>query len=529
MKITGFLFKARGAILALMGGLVLLSSLDANAIPIFARQTGFKCVACHVGGEYPQLTALGRYFKLTGYTQGDAKNIFGELTTNLDRPPFAVWLQASKQWYANTEPGGINGNAPTSQFDAQTVSLFTGGHLTDNVGAFIQWTAAKYDPNTTVSFGPMSNLGWAAGIDNSEVRVADHIVNKSGDWIFGAYLNNRITMSDVWNTQENWTSDWIGYFNAGFNGLVGLAPSTILQGGASQHNVVGLGTYLYKDKTWYAEAAVYRHVSNGPLSVLTESTAANSAPALNNNLYMRLGYNKEWGPHELFIGLHGLYGSGDPYGQTYGNGTAINGNAQVNYNAFSLANPQAVWQDTGIDAQYQYILDPHYFAAHARFTHETIENSSGLLGATVANPVNMLNEYWLDLTYIYKAQYGAMLFFHGARGNSDYYAYGRGADNTGFRQYQNGSIVAGNGAYYGGSANGSPDWDSIMPSIFWSPYQNVRIGIMKTFYTRLGGTTGNSITNPLTATNVNGVTTGNSPGLSPSAFNTTMLYTSIIY
>ncbi|MDE2057024.1 MAG: hypothetical protein KGI88_07325, partial [Betaproteobacteria bacterium] len=64
-----------------------------------------------------------------------------------------------------------------------------------------------------------------------------------------------------------------------------------------------------------------------------------------------------------------------------------------------------------------------------------------------------------------------------------------------------------------------PDWDSIMPSIFWSPYQNIRIGVMETFYTRIGGTTSSLITYN------NGL-----PGtLSPHDFNTTMLYGSIIY
>ncbi len=42
----------------------------ANAIPIFARQTQQNCVACHVGGQYPELTPYGRYFKMTGFNQG---------------------------------------------------------------------------------------------------------------------------------------------------------------------------------------------------------------------------------------------------------------------------------------------------------------------------------------------------------------------------------------------------------------------------------------------------------------------------
>ncbi|MDE1943431.1 MAG: cytochrome C, partial [Betaproteobacteria bacterium] len=66
MKLTSLLERARRPLLALLGVVTLAASMDASAIPVFARQTGFKCVACHVGGEYPQLTSLGRMFKLTG-------------------------------------------------------------------------------------------------------------------------------------------------------------------------------------------------------------------------------------------------------------------------------------------------------------------------------------------------------------------------------------------------------------------------------------------------------------------------------
>ncbi len=38
----------------------------ASAVPSFARQTGFPCKSCHM--TPPELTALGRAFKLNGYT-----------------------------------------------------------------------------------------------------------------------------------------------------------------------------------------------------------------------------------------------------------------------------------------------------------------------------------------------------------------------------------------------------------------------------------------------------------------------------
>src|SRR5207237_9207504 len=43
---------------------------DTSALPLFARQTGQNCQACHQGGQFPELTQFGRLFKLTGYTMG---------------------------------------------------------------------------------------------------------------------------------------------------------------------------------------------------------------------------------------------------------------------------------------------------------------------------------------------------------------------------------------------------------------------------------------------------------------------------
>ena len=60
--------------LSLVSGLVIvLATLwpaESSALPIFNRQTGQNCVACHAGGQFPELTPYGRLFKLTGYTIG---------------------------------------------------------------------------------------------------------------------------------------------------------------------------------------------------------------------------------------------------------------------------------------------------------------------------------------------------------------------------------------------------------------------------------------------------------------------------
>ncbi|MBI2779277.1 MAG: hypothetical protein HYX62_05795 [Gammaproteobacteria bacterium] len=49
----------------LLGALVTGISGTAQAVPIFGRQTGMECSACHT--IFPQLTPFGREFKLGGY------------------------------------------------------------------------------------------------------------------------------------------------------------------------------------------------------------------------------------------------------------------------------------------------------------------------------------------------------------------------------------------------------------------------------------------------------------------------------
>src|SRR5215469_10482667 len=63
---------------------------NARAVPAFADQTGLHCVQCHVGAFGPQLTPVGRSFKLGGYT----------LRTNWDAVPVALMAIGS---FVNTQ------------------------------------------------------------------------------------------------------------------------------------------------------------------------------------------------------------------------------------------------------------------------------------------------------------------------------------------------------------------------------------------------------------------------------------------
>src|ERR1700747_1469325 len=106
---------------------ILVIGLDprrANSLPLYARQTGQPCAACHTA--FPELTPFGRRFKLGGYTMGGGDSSF----------PIAVMLQPA---FTRTEVGQPGGAAPhfgpNNNFAMQEVSLFTGGRITDNIGA----------------------------------------------------------------------------------------------------------------------------------------------------------------------------------------------------------------------------------------------------------------------------------------------------------------------------------------------------------------------------------------------------------
>ena len=83
MTVISFV-KCRAGILRGLALLVFLLPSAVRAVPSFARQTGLQCIVCHT--QFPELTAFGHQFKLSGY-------ILGGSGTEL--PPIAIMLQPS--------------------------------------------------------------------------------------------------------------------------------------------------------------------------------------------------------------------------------------------------------------------------------------------------------------------------------------------------------------------------------------------------------------------------------------------------
>jgi hypothetical protein len=101
---------------------------EASALPVFARQTGMACSACHFN-HAPLLNSFGRAFKSAGYTMMGAQGkIEGERlsipdTVNLGILTTAGYekVQNSRGAYAVPSSGG-------------ELSIFYGGRITENMG-----------------------------------------------------------------------------------------------------------------------------------------------------------------------------------------------------------------------------------------------------------------------------------------------------------------------------------------------------------------------------------------------------------
>ena len=161
-----FISRTLGTLFALSALLCALLPTDAQAIPAFNRQTWQNCVACHAGGQFPELTPYGRMFKMTGYTIGERAL------------PISAMAVASLSKVANTSKSDDPGAdfQKNSRAILATASLLLGGKVTDNIGAFAQIT---YDPYATQDAD--GNFHGHSHADNIDIRYADRFISGHRD------------------------------------------------------------------------------------------------------------------------------------------------------------------------------------------------------------------------------------------------------------------------------------------------------------------------------------------------------------
>lgn len=233
----------RSATLVLPIGLALaaiaLPSDRAEAVPAFAEQTGLPCQACHVGGFGPQLTPMGRDFKLNGYTMR---------SKGFNAPISAMLLASYTHTRADQNPPPDGVSHPNDNLVFDQGSIFLAGGIGQHFGGFAQFT---YD-------GVGKTWAW----DNLDLRAVTKGRLLGQDAVFGLTLNNSPTVQDAWNTVPAWG---FPYTDTAVSGTPGAAP--LIDGGLAQ-NTLGLSAYAWIGQKFYLEAGGYTSPAAGTLSWL---------------------------------------------------------------------------------------------------------------------------------------------------------------------------------------------------------------------------------------------------------------------
>ena len=414
-------------------GLALLDPLSAIAVPSFARQTGFDCTTCHV--SWPELTSVGRQFKLGGYTlMREATNERPWLPFGSDdaapRLPLAAMVQGSVT--ATRRTSGDPADFPRND-DAvlQQLSAFYAGRIAEHFGAFAQWT---YD-----------GVEHRGAIDNVDLRYAGRYAGAGVEVAYGLTLNNDPTVSDIYNTTPTWS---FPYAASG----VAAAPnaSTLIDGGLAQQ-VAGLGVYTLWSQTLYAEVAAYR-TADGALSLFRAGTDRASDAVLDGTApYWRLALQRAWdsGTHTAMLGTYGLVARKFP-------------------DPVDPTGPSDRFRDVGVDAQYQFVTDRHRFTAQLDWIDERQQLDATFATGDASNSTNTLRTFKAKATYYLDLKYGVTLQYFRTQGSADNALYDSGDPVT-------------------GSAAGSPDTSGVIAELDWLPRRDLRLMLQYTAYREFNG------------------------------------------
>ena len=223
--------------------------------------------------------------------------------------------------------------------------MFLAGKVTDYLGGFIQWS---YDNLATTADG---SLGGHSGADNMDIRAVGKYSGADAaepDLIYGATVNNNPTVQDVWNSTPAFGFPYTSSPLASTPAAATLIDSSLAQ------QVAGIGGYVFWKKTWYGEVSFYR-TADGAFSFLRQGqdihTDGGVAALKGYNPYWRFAYSHDWGANSIMVGTYGMIG--DRYPSNLDTSTATDR-----------------FRDIAVDAQYQYITDPHTFTAQVTYIEE---------------------------------------------------------------------------------------------------------------------------------------------------------------
>ena len=421
-KLVGFLWVGGAPFLT---AAALYSSHAARAVPAFAQQTGQPCKSCHVGGFGPELTKVGREFKLGGYT------LRAHSSVPLVGMVIASWTHTRKD--QDPPPEHLRGN---DNIVLDQASLFLAGGVGDHLGGFVQVT---YD-----------GIGRAVAWDNLDLRAVTNAKLFGADSILGLTINNNPTVEDAWNTLPAWGFPFTG-------SAVSPSPGAeLLIDGRLAQNVLGVAGYAWIGHKLYVEGGAYSSPSTGTLDFLG---ADPQDPGSLHGLapYARAAYQTDLGGGTFEFGGNLLQASIFP-GRDRSSGLADR------------------YTDWGLDSSYIKPLGANSLTAMVRFERENGDLRASCALGDIGDGTDLgcaryhLDEWRAALRYTWHDKVGLTVSPFSITGSQNFSLYGGNG-----RPNSNGLL---------GQIDFTPWGDGKSPL---GPLANMRLGLQYTLYGKFNG------------------------------------------
>jgi hypothetical protein len=405
----------------------------ASAIPSYARQTGFPCKSCHF--TPPELTPLGRTFKLNGYTMAGKPTVTspGKGNTSglniLESFPLSVLFDTSFTTLKSPQPASQNGSF---QFPQQA-SLFLAGAWATHVGSFVQVTYTSQGDHFT----------W----DNSDIRYANSTKLFKKDLAYGITLNNNPTVEDLWNSTPAWGFPWVGS-----DWAPGPNAGAIINGGLAE-DVAGIGMYAMWDNHLYVAGTIYRSAHIGAPQPNTGVDGGGAPLSINIRgvaPYWRIAWQQNSKNNNLEVGTYGIHVKSTP--------GAITG-------------LEDGYTDWAADFQYDRTI-PQFRGDVLSIRGSYISENSSLLSTFTNGGASFvqhhLNTVQANAEYHLGDKYSGTIGYFNIDGTPDPL------------QFPTGPVT-------GNANNGDPRSAGYIANISWWPVQNIGLTLQYTGYTRFNG------------------------------------------
>ena len=404
---------------------------EASAVPSYARQTGFPCKSCHL--MPPELTALGRAFKLNGYTMAGKPTVTSKGTDKqgglslLESFPLSVMVDTTFSSTKSPQPNTQNGDFQIPQ----AASLFLAGAWAPHVGSFVQVTYDSQD----------DHFSW----DNTDIRYANSTKLFQKDFAYGITLNNNPTVEDLWNSTPAWGYPWVNSSSAPTPAAAAVINGTLGQ------DVAGIGGYGMWNNHLYLAGTIYRsqHIGN---------SLPNSGECCTFNIrgvapYWRVAWQQTSKNNYLEVGSYGMHVKSSPGGITGFDGI---------FDSYT---------DWAVDFQYDRTI-PRFRGDVFSLRGTYIRENSSLNATSNFNEESLirhhLNTVQANAEYHFGDRYSATIGWFHIDGTPDPVLYPADSPVT-------------------GSENNDPRSNGYIANVSWWPVQNIQLGFQYTGYLRFNG------------------------------------------